>query len=85
MKFLFLIIVIGVPGWLSHLSTDSSSDHDRMVHVFEPHIGLCADSSEPRACSLLQILCLPLSVSAPLPLVLSLLNIKINIYLKINK
>ena len=26
------------------------SDHDLAVPEFEPHVGLCADSSEPRAC-----------------------------------
>ena len=26
------------------------SGHDLMVHEFQPHIGLCADSSEPGAC-----------------------------------
>ena len=26
------------------------SGHDLTVHEFEPHVGLCADSSEPGAC-----------------------------------
>ena len=42
-----------------------SSDHALMVHEFEPHNGLCADSSELRAWNLLQILCLPLSLPLP--------------------
>ena len=30
--------------------SDFSSGHDLKVPEFEPHIGLCADSSEPGAC-----------------------------------
>ena len=30
--------------------SDFSSGHDLMVHEFEPHVGLCADGSEPGAC-----------------------------------
>ena len=29
---------------------DFSSDHDRPVREFKPHVGLCADSSEPGPC-----------------------------------
>ena len=29
---------------------DFGSGHDLVIHEFEPHLGLCADSSEPRAC-----------------------------------
>ena len=36
----------GSVGWAS----DFGSGHDLAVHGFEPHIGLCADSSEPGAC-----------------------------------
>ena len=42
--------LLGVPGWLSWLRSDSCSGHDLVVHGFKPHIGLCADSSEPGAC-----------------------------------
>ena len=38
----------GVPGWVSWLSIQLY--HNLMVHEFEPHIGLCADSSDPGAC-----------------------------------
>ena len=48
----------GSVGWAS----DFSSDHDLAVCEFEPHVGLCADSSEPGACSRF---CVPLSHSAP--------------------
>ena len=37
---------LAMPGWLSLLSSRLWP----MVHEFEPHIGLCADSSEPGAC-----------------------------------
>ena len=39
----------GVPGWLSQLSIDFSSDHHLTACELEPHIRLCADSSEPGA------------------------------------
>ena len=41
---------IGVPGWLTQLSIDFGSGHDLVVPEFKPHLGLCADSSEPGAC-----------------------------------
>ena len=31
-------------------ASDFGSGHDLMVHGFEPHVRLCADSSEPGAC-----------------------------------
>ena len=31
-------------------ASDFSSGHDLTVGEFEPHVGLCADSSEPGAC-----------------------------------
>ena len=34
---------------------DFGSDHDLMVHEFEPHIGLCTDSLEPAWDSLLSL------------------------------
>lgn len=40
--------VAQVPGWLK--SVDFSSSHSLVVCGFEPHIELCADSSEPGAC-----------------------------------
>ena len=53
-----------------------------MVNGFEPHIGLCADSSEPGACF---EFCVSLSLcpSPPhaLPLSLSKINIKKNFFL----
>ena len=36
----------GSVGWVS----DFGSRHDLTVCEFEPHVGLCADSSEPGAC-----------------------------------
>ena len=41
---------------------DLGSGHDLAVRGFEPHIGLCADSSEPRTCFRF---CDSLSLSAP--------------------
>ena len=32
------------------LASNFSSGHDLAVREFEPHVGLCADSSEPEAC-----------------------------------
>ena len=57
----------GSVGWASSFS----SGHDLTAHEFEPHVGLCADSSEPRACfgfcvSLSLCLCLSLSLSLSL-------------------
>ena len=56
--------------------SDFSSGHDLTVCELEPHIGLCADSSEPAACL---GFCVSLSLSLPLPcscLSLSLSKIK---------
>ena len=50
------------------LTFDFGSGHDLTVHGFEPRVGLCADSAEQ---SLLGILCVSLSLSAPLSLALS--------------
>ena len=36
----------GSVGWASNFG----SGHDLAVCEFEPHVGLCADSSEPGAC-----------------------------------
>ena len=49
-----------------------SSGHDLVVHEFESRVGLCADSSEPGAWSLLRILCLLLCLSPTHDLSLSL-------------
>ena len=40
----------GAPEWLGQLGVRLHSGHDLTAHEFEPHIGLCADSSEPGAC-----------------------------------
>ena len=48
----------GSVGWAS----DFGSGHDLMVHEFEPHVRLCADSSEPGVCF---GFCLPLSLPLP--------------------
>ena len=32
---------------VKHLTLDLSSGHDLIVRGIEPHVGLCADSSEP--------------------------------------
>ena len=58
----------GSPGWLSRLSIDCGSGHDLTVHWFEPHVGLCADSSKPGVCYRYYV---SLSLSAP-PVSLSL-------------
>ena len=36
-----------VTSLVEHPTLDFGSGHDLMVHVFEPCIGLCTDSSEP--------------------------------------
>ena len=44
-------LLFKVDTWGARVAqSDSSSGHDLIVHEFEPHIGLCADSSEPGAC-----------------------------------
>ena len=63
-------------GGKVHLVSDFSSGHDLAVHDFQPHIGLCADSSEPGACLRF---CVSLSLSA-LPLLILCLSLS-----KINK
>ena len=69
-SYLFLkILFLGVPVWLSWLSTDFGSGHDLTVHGFKARIGLRADSSELGACFGFWV---SLSLSAPLPLVLCL-------------
>ena len=55
----------GSVGWES----DFGSGHDLTVREFNPHFGLCADSSEPGASFRF---CVSLSLSAPPPLSLSL-------------
>ena len=60
-------------GW----APDFSSGHDLMVCGFEPRIRLCADCFL-RAWSLLQILCLLLSLSLPYSCFVSLCFSKIN-------
>ena len=62
---------IGVPGWLSQLSIRFGPDHNFMGCGFEPHVGLCADSSEPGA-ALDSVS--PLSAPPPFALALSLKN-----------
>ena len=57
---------------VKHLALDFSSGHDLTVCEFEPHMGLCADSSEPAWDSLSP------SLSAPPPLTLSISLSKIN-------
>ena len=46
----FKNVSIGVPGWLSWLGVRLRLGHDLTICGFEPHVGLCADSSEPGAC-----------------------------------
>ena len=55
-------------GW----AADFGSAHDLAVREFEPHIGLCADGSEPAAC--FTFCSLPLSAPPLLILSLSLKN-----------
>ena len=49
--------------WVAHLAKcpthDFNSGHDLMVRGIKPHIGLCADSSEPAWDSLSPSLSLP--------------------------
>ena len=60
----------GSVGWAS----DFGSGHDLTVHEFKPHVGLCADSSEPEACFGFCV-SLSLCVSPLLAFCLSLLSI----------
>ena len=60
----------GIKGRLGSLVgqvPDFGSGHDLMIRGFEPHIRLCADSSEPGA--FFGFCCLPLSLPLPPPLV----------------
>ena len=43
-------IIEGHLGGSVSWTSDFGSGHDLTVHGFEPHIGLCADRSEPGAC-----------------------------------
>ena len=49
----------GSVGWAS----DFGSGHDLTIREFEPHVGLCVDSSEPGACF---GFCVSLSLCSPL-------------------
>ena len=40
---------LGLLGGSAGYMSDLGSGHDLMVREFEPHVGLCADSSEPAA------------------------------------
>ena len=62
-------IHLGAPGWLSWLTVQLWLSHELTVHEFQPHVGLCVDSSEPGACFRF---CVSPSLSAPPPFVLSL-------------
>ena len=63
----------GVPGWLSGLSIQLHSGHDLTLREFKPHVGFCADSSEPGACFRFCVsLSLPLPCSHSISLSLSL-------------
>ena len=53
---------------VKHPTLDFCSGHDLTVGGFKPHIGLCADSSEPGTCF---GFCLSLPLSLPLSLSLS--------------
>ena len=59
----------GAPGWLSRLS-GFGSGHNLVVRGFKPRVRLCADSSEPGACSRFSV---SLSL-CPSPTLLSLKN-----------
>ena len=67
----FLKCVLGMPEWLSRLSVRLQLSHDLTVHKLQPHVGLCADISEPGVCF---GFCLPLSALPPLTLCLSKMN-----------
>ena len=62
---------------LDKMSDFSSGRHDLAVHGFEPHAGLCTDSSEPEACFGFCV-SLPLCPSLTCVLALSLCLSKIN-------
>ena len=52
-KRFFQKVTSGAPAWPNQLDSWAShfgSGHDLRVREFKPHIGLCADSSEPGAC-----------------------------------
>ena len=48
--FLKIYEFLGRLGCSIGCASDFSSGHDLTVHEFEPHIGLCADSSESGSC-----------------------------------
>ena len=52
---------------VKRLTLDFSSGHDLTVHEFEPHMGLCADDTEPAW----HFVSLSLSLSLPFALSLS--------------
>ena len=61
----------GSVGWAS----DFDSGHNLIVHGFEPHIGLCADSLQPGACFGFSLsVCPSVSLSLSLPHTLSKIN-----------
>ena len=64
---------------VKHLTVDLSSGHDLTVREFEPHVGLCTDSSEPGACF---GFCLPLSLSVP-PLLTLCLSVSLSLSLSL--
>ena len=66
----------GSVSWVS----DFGSGHDLIVRGFEPHIGLCADGSEPRVCFRF---CVSLSLPLPCLCFVFLCLSKINKCLKI--
>ena len=67
--------LMGCPGGSVGSASDFGSGHDLEVSGFEPHVGLCADSSEPEACF---GFCVYVSLSARPLLMLSLSLSKVN-------
>ena len=43
--------------WVEYPTLDLGSGHDLLVHEFEPHIGLCAEGTEPAWDSVSPSLC----------------------------
>ena len=74
---LFKMVMYGAPGWLTQFSVRLRlrSWSYGLVREFKPHIGVCADSSEPGAC-LKFCVSLSLCPSPALSLSLKKINIK---------
>ena len=61
---------------VKHPTLDLGSGHDLTVCEFEPHVGLCADNTEPVSDFVSPSLCLSLSLSLLSPSLSKYINLK---------